>query len=225
MRYLDKTLDLNRILKNVLKGYDPLIDHVLHNPKFSLWSGCSHKDRHHYGVGGLQYHTWEVVHFCHVNAALTNEASVGKKSIDIATLLLAALYHDVGKMWDYVPVKPSRLSEDSPVREVDFEGLQDYTRNGAADFIQWKGASHKRTIHHISRSGIEWTKAVERTGLGKDIEDQVLHCILSHHGQREWGSPVAPKSREAWLLFLCDGISARMNDADSFDMVGQVKHV
>jgi len=225
VRYEDKTLEFRHFLKTNLPGHEALVDYVLLNPKFMLWSGCSHKDRHHYGIGGLQYHTWEVVHLCNVNAYTMDIICKGKKEINKVVLLLAALYHDVGKMWDYVPVKPSRPSEDSPVREVDFQGLQDYARNGAADFIQWKGASHKRTIHHISRSGVEWTKAVTQTGVGKEIEDEVLHCILSHHGQREWGSPVAPKSREAWMLFLCDGISARMNDADSFDMKGQVKNV
>ena len=50
------------------------------------------------------------------------------------------------------------------------------------------------------------------------IEDEVLHCILSHHGQRAWGSPVAPKSIEAWILHLCDGLSARADDYKTLDL-------
>ena len=41
------------------------------------------------------------------------------------------------------------------------------------------------------------------------------------HGQREWGSPVMPKSRVAWLLHLSDGISARMADCETTDHVYQ----
>jgi 3'-5' exoribonuclease len=44
--------------------------------------------------------------------------------------------------------------------------------------------------------------------------DNVLHAILAHHGSREWGSPVVPLTKLAWMLHLCDGISARMDDAE-----------
>ena len=51
------------------------------------------------------------------------------------------------------------------------------------------------------------------------IQEDVLHVILSHHGNRLAGSPVAPKTREAWIIHLCDGISARLYDADTWDVV------
>jgi 3'-5' exoribonuclease len=97
-------------------------------------------------------------------------------------------------MWDYEPVDKS--------------------------YNVWSGTEHKRTIHHISRSALVWNSAVATHSLkyGK-YTDSVTHNILSHHGQREWGSPVMPKTKAAWLLHLCDGISARMNDADKWDFV------
>jgi len=52
-----------------------------------------------------------------------------------------------------------------------------------------------------------------------ELHDKVLHAILAHHGCREAGSPVAPKTREAWLVHFCDGISARMDDADTWDII------
>jgi 3'-5' exoribonuclease len=60
---------------------------------------------------------------------------------------------------------------------------------------------------------------VDRFPAYRDIEEEVLHAILSHHGMRQWGSPVAPKSRLAWLLHLADSMSARMADADTLDVV------
>lgn len=40
--------------------------------------------------------------------------------------------------------------------------------------------------------------------------EHLLHLILSHHGQNEWGSPVTPKTPEAILLHQIDMIDSRM---------------
>lgn len=165
---------------------------VLKMPEFSTWTACV-KNKHHYGKGGLLRHTSEVVQLASMQAHFF--ALRGHKVCQ-KTLFLSCLFHDVGKIWDYAPANE--------------------------DMSEWKGTDHKRNIHHISRSGIVWTKAVAETGECKDIEDAVLHAILSHHGLREWGSPVFPKSKEAWLLHLCDSLSARMDDCDKIDLVHSV---
>ena len=36
------------------------------------------------------------------------------------------------------------------------------------------------------------------------------HMLLSHHGQKEWGSPEVPKTAEAFALFHADLLSARL---------------
>lgn len=160
---------------------------ILYDKRFVLWSGSSKPELHHYGDYELLQHTKEVVHLALLNA----QYYTGSVKIDKQVLFLACLYHDYGKVWDY-----TRL------------GANQYTKS-----------SHARNIHHISRSVIEFTKIYEN--LKSDITfreyDEVIHCILSHHGKREYGSPVAPKSAEAWLLHLSDSISARMNDYNRFD--------
>lgn len=111
--------------------------------------------------------------------------------IDKTTLFLACLFHDAGKMYDY-------------------------ERQGAS----WGSAPHKRYIHHISRSALIWQEASKKSSkIHKQYFESVLHCVLSHHTSREAGSPVAPKSREAWILTLCDNMSARMFDADTNDLI------
>ena len=114
--------------------------------------------------------------------------------LDPIELFLSALFHDCGKMWDYQPDGP--------------------------DYKEWCGTEHKRLIHHISRSALLWNSACTQHNFkyGK-YADKVTHNILAHHGLRAWGSPVMPKTKTAWLLHLCDGISARMNDADKYDFV------
>ncbi len=170
--------------------------HVIDLPEFALWSG-SDKDKHHYGQGGLQQHTYEVVNLMLSNMELL--AQYGHK-FDERVVFLSGLFHDIGKTRDYRPL----------------------VIGVAGSYREWDATLHKRKIHHISRSGIIWSLAVEKTGLCKDIEDDVLHCILSHHGLRQWGSPVFPKTKEAWLLHHCDSISARMSDCEKVDLVHSV---
>jgi 3'-5' exoribonuclease len=176
---------------------------LLENSRFHLWSGSSiasiadSPKKHHYGKCGLLIHTYEVVGLC-----LQMADTFPEYNIDKIELFLAALYHDAGKMYDYERI----------------------VKDGVEHFV---GAEHKRMIHHISRSALIWHDAIE--GIKNDgddcmefyekYHDSVLHAILAHHGLRTSGSPVAPKSRVAWLVHLCDSISARMCDADDLDVV------
>jgi 3'-5' exoribonuclease len=98
-------------------------------------------------------------------------------------LFLACLFHDVGKMWDYEK------------------------KDGV-----WGPTPHRDTIGHVSRSAMVW----EGVSLGTEMTQQeiqsVTHAILAHHGHREWGSPVTPQTKMAWILHLCDMMSARLDE-------------
>jgi 3'-5' exoribonuclease len=99
-------------------------------------------------------------------------------------LFLACLYHDAGKMWDYE------------------------RKDGV-----WGPSSHRDTIGHVVRSAMIWEEAASNTALILDDEiSLVTHAILAHHGYREWGSPVTPQTKMAWILHLCDMISARLDE-------------
>jgi 3'-5' exoribonuclease len=185
----------------ILRVYD-IASVVIDDPRFELWSGSSKEHQHHYGKGGLCKHTYEVVELCITNCSLL------QLNIDQVELYLSALFHDCGKMWDYDP----HIEDTSDPRGHDPSYKVDYS--------SWHGNEHKRLIHHISRSALVWNSAcIQHGGKYDKYTDLVTHNILSHHGQREWGSPVMPKTKAAWLLHLCDGISARMNDADKWDFV------
>ena len=171
-----------------------IAERVLAYPGFGTCSGSSKPEQHHYGTGGLQQHTWEVVTLCLDNERIADFNM--KKDVSRLELFFAALFHDVGKVHDYELV----------------DGPMHYEPK------IWVGTEHRRNIHHISRSAIIWSKAVAETGLFKEMEDNVLHAILAHHGLREYGSPVAPNTKVAWLLHLCDSISARMDDVDKMDI-------
>lgn len=181
-------------------GWNKLVDFVLENKEFQICSGSGNKKHHHYGDGGLIKHTYEVAALCLQNATFFFELDrlEGKKKLGVNTkvLLMAALYHDFGKIYDYIWVKGG----------------------------DWVGTAHKRNIHHVSRSAIVWEKQASGFVLPKGFVDEVTHCILAHHGNREHGSPVAPDSREAWLLHLCDSMSARMDDCGRIDILEKYKN-
>lgn len=151
-------------------------------PKFGVWSAASKPGTHHYGKNGLAQHTHEVI------SAMFAVKQALPKAADIPNrqIFIAGLFHDIGKVWDYAPTN--------------------------LECTEWTGTAHKRTIHHISRSALVWSKSVDSTGLFQEEHDAILHAILSHHGCREWGSPVSPDSGLAWLLHLCDNLSARIED-------------
>lgn len=183
-------------------GVRKIADFLFDDPRFPLWSGSAYPKQHHYGTGGLIIHVSEVVNMC----LLMRDSYY--PNVDAKILFLSALLHDWGKLWDYQPVSGTRESPESitDVKDIRLKTV-------------WEGTAHKRNIHHISRSAIEWSKAVALSGECKDIEEEVSHAILAHHGQREWGSPVAPNTPIAWLLHCCDIISARMNDCEKLDYV------
>ncbi len=138
-----------------------------------------------------------IIHTSEVIKLCLSNNQLLNTGINERLLFLAALFHDAGKMWDYAPVDPT--------------------------MVNWYGTEHKRKIHHISRSALVWSAASHPTSLTQLEIDEVLHAILAHHGQREWGSPVRPATRLAWMLHLCDGISARMNDVDKIE-AAHVEH-
>ena len=193
--------ELNRLA--VTLQVKDLADYVLKNEKFIYWSASAERHQHHHGDYGLVHHTHEVVTSC-----LAMVEFYPQYEIDKRVLFLAALFHDFGKTEDYERVGERRVQKGILVS------------NHSAF---WQGTIHKRRIHHITESVMAWDRAMQRAIEEKDIDnfdelhDSVTHAILSHHGRREWGSPVSPNTREAWLLHLCDGISARLCDCETLD--------
>lgn len=51
----------------------------------------------------------------------------------------------------------------------------------------------------------------EQEAFPKELELQLLHLILSHHGELEYGSPQKPQTLEAFFLNHADDINAKAN--------------
>lgn len=170
---------------------------VTEDHRFQTWSGSGDPKHHHYGTGGLLQHTLEVVRFALKSAkeADRNYERLGSPTrVNMKILLTGCVWHDYGKIWSYAQ---------------QHDGVWGY--NG----------DHGLKIHHIAESALVFQRAADRycrepEWVGKEIEE-VTHLILSHHGRREWGSPVAPQTPEAWILHLSDCMSARLNDYQAYE--------
>ena len=96
-------------------------------------------------------------------------------------LITAALLHDIGK-----------LDEISSFPE------NDYTDEG-------------QLIGHIVTGAFMISERVKKIdGFPKKLSDELTHCILSHHGELEFGSPKKPALIEALALAHADNLDAKL---------------
>lgn len=98
-------------------------------------------------------------------------------------LIAATALHDIGKLVEL---------------ETDELGTADYTAPGLLKGHLYIGASM------IEKK--QWEDESYKT----DEIDAVIHCILSHHGNLEWGAVKLPSIPEAFMLFHLDMIDSRM---------------
>jgi 3'-5' exoribonuclease len=98
-------------------------------------------------------------------------------------VLAGVLLHDIGKL-----------------QELSYEpGAISYTRDGNLVGHVALGAMLVRdTIRGIS-------------GFPDDLRAQIEHLVLSHHGSREHGAPVEPKTIEAFILAAVDELDSRIS--------------
>jgi len=86
----------------------------------------------------------------------------------------------------------------------DYMKIEDY-REEKMKFVR---APYYHVIHHIAGGFAEFRKIAEKEFLDSVLTDAISHAILAHHGRKEQGSPVEPKTEEAWILHAADVWSA-----------------
>ncbi len=109
--------------------------------------------------------------------------------IDRDIAVTGALLHDIGK-------------------------LEAYEVNGGAISMSDRG----RLYGEIPLGYYRVRRVIERLdGFPPELEQALLHIILSHHGALEHGSPVVPCTREATLVHMIDNLGGRLGSFDRLE--------
>ena len=130
------------------------------------------------------------VHHGYIGGLLEHSVSVAKLCEQYAVLypqlnrdllVTTALFHDIGK-----------------AEELSAFPENDYTDEG-------------QLVGHIVMGTIKLSKLMDEIqGFPAKLANEVKHCILSHHGELEFGSPKKPALAEALALSQADNLDAKM---------------
>ena len=97
-------------------------------------------------------------------------------------VIAGALLHDLGKL-----------------QELSYDGSIDYTVEG-------------NLVGHIVIGTAMLREALaEHPDVPREMALELEHLILSHHGEKELGSPVTPMTPEAFVLAAADDLDAKMH--------------
>jgi 3'-5' exoribonuclease len=122
---------------------------------------------------------------------------------DTDTLITAALWHDLMKVSEYHIV--GKVSED--IRSLKIPSFDKHTE---AWWVKNEARVKLFGHHeHIIAGAMAFQKSAWLEEVNTDTIDAVTHCILAHHGRKEWGSPVEPQTIEALILSQADMHSAK----------------
>ena len=146
--------------------------------------------REEYGPTFQKAYGAQKIHHAFAGGLLQHTVSVLEMALAIAPhygldkelLLIGALFHDIGKTAEF---------KTQPALETTLEGgLLGHVVISLTIFLDLK--------NRIS-------------GFPADLSTRIQHMIVSHHGEKEYGAPEVPKTREAYLLHVLDLLDSRMN--------------
>lgn len=105
---------------------------------------------------------------------------------DRIALAVGAIWHDIGKIREYAVTEAGVWFRATPL------------------------------VSHICHGLQQWQSACDLLGdVPPQLKEHVTHMIASHHGRKEWGSPVVPSTLEALILHSADCQSLMLDGADN----------
>ncbi len=143
-----------------------------------------------YGAKFKAHYGAQKIHHAYLGGLMEHTLSMMKLAVfcadhydlDKELLLMGVLFHDLGKMYEF---------NISPAVETTLEGgLLGHLVIGTAKFRELK----------------------ERVpGFPGELSCKIQHLIISHHGEKEYGSPEVPKIPEAFVLHVLDLLDSKLN--------------
>lgn len=90
----------------------------------------------------------------------------------------------------------------------DYGKVYEYNRQGDTQ-------SDMYLLGHIYIGAHKLQNVLEQHGVEPEEVKRIVHCVLAHHGQREYGSPVLPCIQEAAIVTYLDNISAKVDTMEA----------
>jgi 3'-5' exoribonuclease len=144
---------------------------------------------HHARRGGLVEHVAQMM-----RSAVALAGVYPRLNRDL--LLCGVLFHDVGKLWENV-----YESAGFTMPYTERGELMGHIPIG----IEYVNAAWRKLLE------TEEAKAWKTTAAENELARlHLLHLIAAHHGELAFGSPVVPKTPEAWALHYVDNLDAKL---------------
>lgn len=180
---------LSKIQDEKIRG---LVRHVVDKNYSSFTNSPAACGNHHNYPGGLLVHS-------HSTAMLAGNIAdhfiANGQKLNRDVIIAGAFLHDVGKVVCY------KLAE-KPEPGRPYESTKE-----------------SKMFHHIPIGFHMVASAAESMGLGEESYYDILHIILSHHGRKEWSSPVTPKTPEAFIVHKADFLDAFIESTPEMRLV------
>src|SRR5438105_5427897 len=146
------------------------------------------RNYHHARRGGLVEHTAQMMRVAKQIAPVYPE-------LNLDLLLAGILFHDSGKLWE------------NALPEHGFVMCYDELGEPMGSNSIRSGLLHAMCSRVSVENAEAWKDLVPAS---EDVRLHLLHLIGAHHGEMEFGSPVAPKTPEAMTLHYIDNLDARL---------------
>jgi 3'-5' exoribonuclease len=136
----------------------------------------------------LAEHTANMMRFA---KPICEEAQVNKDLV-----IAGVLFHDSGKMFEHLP------EEESTFPEHNIQG--ELTGHISAGIL---------LLQKCLRAAIEKFEGRDEERM-QIASTHLTHLVISHHGKVDWGSPIPPKTKEAYILHTVDMLDAHLEMFD-----------
>ncbi len=112
--------------------------------------------------------------------SMAEAMTVSGYDVDKEIVIAGALLHDLGKLESY------RMT---PVPEMTVAGA---------------------LLDHVAQGYLRFSELASQFGLSDKLRTHLAHILLSHHGLREYGSPVVPATPEALIVSAADELDFKI---------------
>lgn len=180
--------DINLLYKKILETIKSINNKELRTLLEAIYTNEEYKDLIVRVPAAKSYH-----HTC-IGGLLEHTSSLvdltelilkNYKNLNRDLLMAGVLLHDIGKIYEF-----------------NSQGFFDYTKQG------------KMIGHIVIGVQIVEKETNKIKDFPKELKENIIHLIISHHGELEFGSPKRPKTKEALALHFLDLIDSQLKGFD-----------